>query len=394
MSMKISFLLVYLKFLITFVEIMQDKLIIKEVTTKENLGDFVHLPWQIYKGDSNWVPPLIGDRMKYLNRDKNPFFEHSDVKLFIAKHGHYNKGRIAAVVDHKYNDFHEEKTGYFGFFESVNDTAVSKMLFEKAMEWLRAQGMNRVLGPMNLSTNNECGLLVDGFDSPPAVMMTYNPRYYIDLYEDFGLEKAKDLYAYLIDEQEIPEKLGKVVERLKKRQKFSVRTIDLSQFDKEVAEIKYIYNKSWEKNWGFVPFTDKEFDYLAHDLKQIVDENLVFIAEVEGKPAGFSLAIPDANQALIHINGRLFPFGIFKLLWHKRDINRLRVITMGVIEEYRRSGIDLVFYHKTFVNGIEKGYTSAELSWVLEDNTLMNRAAKDLNAKIYKTYRIYQYELS
>lgn len=372
---------------------MSEGLEIREVTSREDLGDFVKLPWQIYKGKDNWVPPLIGERMKYLSKKKNPLFEHAEVKLFIVKHGRYKKGRIAALVDENFIDFHDEKTGFFGFFESVNDTKVSRLLFDKAMEWLKSQGMNKALGPMDLTTNNECGLLIEGFDDPPAVMMPYNPEYYIDLYKDYGLKKAKDLYAYLIDNPEMPEKLERVVNRMQERKNFSIRTLDMSKFDQEVQKIKRIYNKAWEKNWGFVPMTDAEFEFLADSLEQIVDEDLAFVAEVDGEPAGFSLALPDINQALSHMNGKLFPFGIFKFLWYKRKIDRLRVIIMGVIEEHRKSGIDLAFYYNTFKTGREKGYASGELSWVLEDNKQMNKIAEDLNGEVYKIYRIYKYNL-
>ncbi|MBN2543272.1 N-acetyltransferase [bacterium] len=368
---------------------------IKTVVSKEDLGNFIRLPWQVYKGDKNWVAPLLGEEMKFYDPQKNPFFDHSDVVLFLAMSGHYLKGRIAAIIDRNYMDFHNEKTGFFGCFESVNDKEVSEMLFSAASDWLREHGMSMMRGPMNFSTNNTCGLLVNGFDQPPVVMMTYNPGYYIDLYENYGLRKAKDLYAYLYVETEgkIPDLLERNAPRLEKRGGFHVRKIDMKNFDEEVKLIKKIYNAAWEDNWGFVPMTDSEFDHLANDLKMIVDPDLVFVAEVNGEPVGFSLAIPDINYALNRINGRLLPFGIFKLLYHKRRIHKLRVITMGVIKGFRNRGIDLIFYYYTFKEGFARGYDRAEMSWVLEDNFMMNKALEKIGAEIYKTYRIYDYPL-
>ncbi|MBN1756129.1 N-acetyltransferase [bacterium] len=366
-----------------------------KVDNRSELGNFIRLPWQIYKGNPFWVAPLIGEEMKFYNPHENPFFDHSQVTLFLVKRGHYLKGRIAAIIDQNYIDFHHEKVGFFGCFECVNDNGVANLLFDSVAKVLREGGMEIMRGPMNFSTNETCGLLVENFEDSPLVMMTYNLPYYSGLVEGYGFTKAKDLYAYYLShpDKKIPERLERVALKLQNRNSFSVRKIRLSDFEKEVKRIRLIYNSAWEANWGFVPMTEAEFDHLAKNLKLIVDPDLVFIAEVDNQPVGFSLTLPDINYALKRLNGKLFPFGIIKLLWFRRKISRVRVITMGVKREYRKRGIDLAFYYHTFREGYAKGYTEGEFSWVLEDNYMMRKGLEDLGAEIYKTYRIYDHQL-
>lgn len=355
--------------------------------------DFLYLPWtaHIYQNDPNWIPNLISEDKKLLNPMVHPFHQHADVELFMAySDTHKPIGRIAAIINRAHNDYYKEQTGFFGFFECVNDREVSGRLFKSAADWLRSKGMKIMRGPMNLSTNETCGLLIDGFDSPPVVMMTYNPRYYLELMDDAGLVKAKDLYAWYLDASiEIPDKMVRVAERVKSHHNIIIRQADMRRLDKEVAIIKEVYNKAWSDNWGFVPMTDDEFRFMAKDMGKIVDPSLLLIAEVNGKPAGFSLALPDLNQALRRVNGRLFPFGIFKFLWYARRINGARVITMGIIPEYRKRGIDVIFYIESIKSAIVKGYKWGELSWILDDNILMNRTIESLGARLYKKYRIY-----
>jgi len=361
------------------------------------LKRFIKFPWSIYRKDPNWVPPLLLERKEFLNRGKNPFFKHADVVLFLAEKNGQVVGRIAGIVNHNHIKEHNEKVGFFGLFECVNDQEVAKALLDSVRAWLKSKGMEIMRGPANFSSNEEWGFLLEGFDSPPVIMMTYNPPYYLEQVESYGMTKAKDLYAYFIDETlPTPPRVVRMAENIRKKEGITIRDLNLKQFSREVLEIKHIYNSAWSKNWGFIPMTDEEFDHLAKDLKQIVDPHMVFIAEVNGKPAGFSLALPDFNQVLARMNGRLFPFGIFKLLWHtkvKNKINGVRIITMGVLPEYQKRGIDTVFYVETYNVGVKRGYRWAEMSWILEDNVLMNRMLELLGAKLYKKYRIYEIEI-
>ena len=365
-----------------------------EVKDRAHLAAFIHFPWKVYKYEPNWVAPLVGEEYKLHNFNKHPFWKHAEAKYFLAVDKGQVLGRIAAIYDPNFISFQELNWGYWGFFECIHNQGVANSLFEAAANWLKNKGVEAAIGPMNPSTNYSCGLLVKGFDSPPVVMMTYNPKYYIELIEGYGMEKAKDLWAWIVDTPRIPERLEKLGNYALKKGGFTIRKVDFSKIDEEIRRIFGIYNKAWEKNWGFVPMTEAEFLHLAKELKMIADKDLVFIAEVDGKPVGFSLALPDVNQALIHIrSGRLFPFGIIKLLYYSKKINRLRVITMGVIEGYRNRGIDIAFYYYTFKEGLKKGYIAAECSWVLEDNVLMNKALEDIGAKMYKIYRIYMMKL-
>jgi len=367
---------------------------IRVVKAKSDLMSFIRLPWQIYKDDLHWVAPLLVERKEFLNKTKNPFFKHADVVFYLAERNGQAVGRIAGIVNHNHVEYHQEKAGFFGFFECVNDYQVAKALLDKVRDWLRSKGMEIMRGPANFSSNEEWGFLLEGFDCRPVIMMTYNPPYYLEFAERYGMVKAKDLFAYFIDETSYPpQRVLRMAESIRKRQNIRLRSLNMKEFKEEVEGIKQIYNAAWSKNWGFVPMTDQEFDHLAKNLKQIVDPHMVFIAEVDGRPAGFSLALPDFNQVLARLNGRLFPLGILKLLWHTKIRNKIdgvRIITMGVVPEFQKRGIDTVFYVQSFDVGVKRGYRWAEMSWVLEDNTLMNRVMQLLGAKLYKKYRIYE----
>lgn len=375
----------------------EDQIVIQEVKTEKELLQFIKFPWKIYKDDSNWVPPLIFERKSFFDPRKNPFFEHALVKNFLASRDGQLVGRISAIVNHNHNRFHNDRVGFFGFFESIKDYQVSAQLFDTAGDFLKSQGMELMRGPCNFSTNDELGFLSEGYDSPPVIMMTYNPRYYLDFAEEYGFRKAKDLYAYYLHEPiKLPERVVRVAEKVKKKRNLRIRRLNLKRLDSEIKIIKEIYNSAWSDNWGFVPMTDREFDHMAKGLKRIVDPDLVLIAEVNGEPAGFSLALPNINQVLKKLNGRLFPLGILKLLWYtkiKRLVDGTRILTAGVVEKYRRQGIDNVFYLDTYRIGTRKGYTWGEFSWILEDNHAMNSALETLGARIYKKYRIYEMEI-
>jgi hypothetical protein len=332
-----------------------------------------------------------------LNTKKHPFYKTSDVELFLARRDGRVVGRIMAILNRAHNEFHNERAGFFGFFEVENDKHVAAALLDAARDWVRGGGATALRGPMNPSTNYECGLLVEGFDLDPMVMMTYNPPYYAELLEGYGMTKAVDLYAYDIgvDYFNHSNKLQRVAERLRKKSNISVRPVNLKEFRNEVGIIRQIYNDAWSRNWGFVPMSEEEFDHLAKDLKQIVDPRVVLIAEQKtdgGKPraVGFLLAVPDINYALKKINGRLLPLGLLKLLWHSRKIDSIRVITMGGISELQNLGLGSIFLDEIYRRGPAAGFNTGEMSWVLENNVMMNRAAELIGGRRSKTYRIYE----
>jgi hypothetical protein len=365
-----------------------------EVDNKSRVNRFIKFPWQVYKGDPNWVPPLIIDMKVKLNPQKHPYFEHSSAKLFLAEKDGHIAGRIAATVNNNHNRFHAENIGFFSFFECLNDQEVANALFQASADYLKAQKVDLMRGPANWSSNDDWGMLIDAFDMPPVVMMTYNPSYYVALCENFGFKKTMDIYAYWLTRQEIPERIVRVAELLKKRTKITFRTVDMKHFPQEVERIRQVYNSAWSRNWGFVPMTAHEFDHIAKDLKTIINPNLIIIAEDQGRPVGFSMAIPDVNRALIHINGRLLPFGILKLLYYMKKVHAVRVPVMGVVPEYQKRGIDLLFYYESIKNSLDFNYNDCEVSWVLEINEMMKRAAENMGAKKYKTYRLYDYLLT
>ena len=370
---------------------------IVEVESAARLNDFIDLPNRLYGNDPNYVTPLKSERLEFFDRDKNPFYRAAKTKLFLAERDGEIVGRIATCINFAHNEYHEEQTGFFGFFDCVDDIEVASSLLKTAMIQLKRENMERMRGPMNFSSNHECGFLVEGFDSPPVVMMTYNPPYLPRLAEKFGLKKVMDLLAYKLTQNDpIPERVQKIVEKLRKRAGVTVRNLNMRDFENEVQKVRQIYNEAWEHNWGFVPMTEDEFNHLSKGLKQIVEPELIFIAEHEGRPVGFLMAVPDVNQALIHLKGKLMPVGLFKLLWHTKVSNKIdgiRVITMGVVPEFRKRGLDSILYVDIYNRGIERGYKWAELSWILETNELMRSAIEQMGADLYKRYRIVEMPL-
>jgi GNAT superfamily N-acetyltransferase len=374
-------------------EEMSVNIVVEPVAGKKQLKEFVRLPYMLYRKDSHWVAQLMMDDMKKLDREKHPFFKHAAAELFVARQSGKAVGRIAVIDDSLWKEVYGEKAAYWGWLECVNEPDVAKALFETAYAWARNRGCTRIIGPMSPNANDIVGLLVKGFDEPPCIMMPYNPAYYGTLIEGCGNRKWKDLIAWLIDDDTIPERLAKIMPVVEKRGKFSVRTVNMKDFAHEIERARDIYNEFEKVNSIYTPFTEEEFEYTGKDLKIAIDPGLVLFAEVDGKPVGLSLAIPDMNVALKPARGRLFPFGIIKILLAQKRIKRIRVLSMGVLKDYRNRGIDISFYYHTYVNAKKKGYTSAELSWVEEDNTDMNNVASRLNAKPYKTYRVYEHAL-
>jgi len=369
---------------------------IRTVTSKKELMQFIKLPWKIYKDDPHWVPPLIMDRKKILNKEKNPFFQHAEMDMFLAIKEGEPVGRIAAITNENHNKFHEDNLGFFGFFESIDDLQVSTALFDKVDEWLKEKGKDGVIGPFNPSTNDEVGLLINGFDSPPYVMMCHNPPYYESLVEKAGYEKAKDLNAWFLDIRgmELPEKIKRVANASVKKYGLTIRNIKLKNINKEIHNIRAVYNDSWSRNWGFVPFTDAEIEHLAADLKQIAIEEFVTLAFKGDRPIGFLLTLPNINEILINNkSGRLFPTGLFKLMTGIKKIKTVRTITLGVVKDFQHLGLGTILYTDLIGRAQRMGLIGGEMSWVLEDNEAMNRPIQLMGSKKYKTYRAYQKKL-
>jgi hypothetical protein len=337
------------------------------------------------------VPPLLIDVKSRLNQ-KHPFFEHGEIQSFIARDENGKSiGRVSAILNRQFEEIHHQAVGFFGFFDSVNDPAVARALLDHAGNFLRERGLTAMRGPGGCTIYDEWGTLVDGFDTPPAVMMPHNPRYYNELLEACGFVKAKDVFAYQLFEGQLSERVMRIAEKLESRLKLHIRPIRKHEFWKEVDRILLVFNDAWEANWGYVPLTEKELHVIAESLKLMYDPRLVFMAETDaGQPVGFCMTLPDVNVLLKKINGRLLPTGIFTLLFGLKKLSRARVMLMGVHRDFRMRGIDTVFYYRTYKAGLEAGYNWAEFSWVLEDNKAMNDAALGMGAQAYKTWRIWE----
>jgi GNAT superfamily N-acetyltransferase len=366
------------------------KITVREATSASDIKKFIRFPWKIYSKDSFWVPPLLAERKLFFNSRKNPFYRHSDVALWLAERDGEVVGTISSHVDHNFVEFQQEQTGQFGFFECIDDPEVAAALLGRAEDYLREKKMERAIGPFNFTTNHECGLLVDGFDGTPVIMMTYNPRYYEKLITDAGYEKAMDLFAYSMDTKSIPPGLESFAEKfLSSDSGITIRKMDFSQIEREIKNGRIVYNQAWSKNWGAVPLTDEEFALVIRELKPILDPDLCFFALKGEEPIGFALSLPDVNPVVKTLNGKLFPFGWYKLLQAKKHYKYIRVLVLGVLQEYHQLGIGGVFYYLTWKEAISKGVQGAEMSWILENNKPMRRALEMMGAEIYRTYRIY-----
>jgi GNAT superfamily N-acetyltransferase len=359
---------------------------------RTTLKDFIELPYTLYRADPHWVPPLRIAVKDLLDRVKHPFYKTAEAEFFLARRNGRPLGRIAAILDHAHNRFHKEQAGFFGFFDCVDDTAVAEALLTSARRWVFEKGARFLRGPVNPSTNYECGILVDGFDSDPMVMMTYNFPYYAALMDRLGLRKAKDLLAYISAPDQVQlTKIQHAARRVLAKTGVRVRPINMKDFAGEVARVWEVYCSAWSLNWGFVPMSREEFFLMGKDMKQILKPDLVLIGEAGGKMVGFALALPDVNQALKPAKGRLFPTGLLKILYHQRRVRSVRVLALGVVPEHRASGVAAAFYARLVENARNLGYQQCEMSWILEDNVLMNRSLEVMGAKRYKTYRIYEW---
>lgn len=365
------------------------------VTTKEERKQFLDFPYSHYEEDEHWIAPLKMEQKKLIDKEKNAFFKNGNIAMFLASQNGEVCGRIAAIEDHRFNKFHNTNIGFFGFFECIDDESVAKLLFKVATDWLSERGYSDVLGPSNPSMMDEIGILIDGFQFDPSFLMPYHKPYYDRLIKSGGLQKEMDMFAFRVTQETVSfDRMYRAEEIVKRRYpRLRIREIDLKNIDQEVQIVRRIFNQAWKDNWGFIPLTEEELASTANDFKMILDPKVAHIAEIAGEPIAFSIGLPDLNQALKEIDGKLLPFGIFKLLWHKRNINRIRTALMGVMPEYQGKGIDALLHKEAILNGRQVGYKSSELSWVLETNTNMIRVAERLGAKIEKTYRMYRKEL-
>ncbi len=369
---------------------------IRQVRSARDRDAFVRFAWRIYQGDPQWVPPLLIERKDFINQKLHPFYKHGFAAQFIAYRDGEPVGRIQASDDPHYNAEHGSNVGCFGLFESIDDEEVANSLLTTAADWLRRRGRTQIMGPIDYSTNYACGLLVDGYDTPPRIMMNHNPPYYAGLLESWGLSKAKDLYSWWFDDScDVLAAWREKAERLAARRRFVIRPFRLDDFQAEIERCKAVYNAAWERNWGFVKMTDEEFAYLAKHLRQLALPELLLLAEVDGQPVGFSMTLPDLNEAIRPLDGRLFrwglPIGLFRLFRNQRRIRTARLLTLGVLEGFRRRGITELLILRTLDYGKNVAhYTGAELGWTLEDNELINRTILAVGGRRYKTYRIYE----
>lgn len=365
-------------------------LTVAPLLNRRDRADFIRFPFRLYKGDPCWIPPLILDMKEKLDKRRHPFFTHGDGAFFLARRNGRVTGRIAALLDREHNRYHSEKAASFGLFDFDRDPEVAGALLEKAASFAAERGMKMLRGPLNYSTNEECGSLVEGFDFPPAIMMPYNPPWQEGIFESLGLMKARDLLAYIIDENTPFDRLRRLADRSAKRYDLHVRPVDLKRFREEQQLILEIYNAAWKDNWGYVPMDAAEFGWHARKMKMVLVPDLALVVEARGRTAGFIISLPDFNQVMKRMKGRLFPFGLIKFLYHRRHITGIRVMAMGIRPEFRNQGAEAAMIHETITAGMRLGYKWAELSWVLEDNEPMTRLAEKIGARAYKRYRIWE----
>ncbi len=372
---------------------------IREHRPGEDLDAFLKVPFEIFRDDPVWVAPLEMDIRDRLTPAKNPFFEHAEGTLFTAWEGSRVVGRVSAQIDQEHLRVHKDGAGFFGFFDTIEDPRVAKALIEAATEWNRARGMQRMRGPMSLSVNEEIGTLVEGFETPPMIMMPHSRPYQGRMAEAAGLTKVKDLYAWRYDAGHIPPRAQKAWDGVKEMPEVHIRSVRKADMESELRIIMDVFNDAWSDNWGFVPATEAELRKAAADMKLIIDEDLAFVVEIEGKPMGICVCLPNLNEAIYDLRGKLFPFGFAKLLWRlkvKRPTGA-RLMLLGLRKELRgvkRYGaLSLAMYVELARRGTGKGYNWGELSWTLEDNTPVNLGIRAMGAKIYKRYRLYEKEL-
>jgi GNAT superfamily N-acetyltransferase len=370
--------------------------VIVPVRSARERREFIGVPWPLYRSDPHWVPPLISDQRAFIDPRHGPFYEHGQAQLLLARRAGKAVGRISAHVNHLYDQMYQDGAGFFGFFECEDDQETAHALLAAAAEYLRDNKKKRIVGPMNFAVYDEIGIVVQGFDSDPYVMNSHNPPYYQKLLEQEGLRKEIDWIAYrgyTVNDDKVSRRLFSVREQVLKRSDFHLRQIDLSRVEREAAIIDAVFRNAWVKNWGHVPWTEREFARFKDAVKKIVIPELSFIGEVGGRPVGFALSIYDANQAVKKINGRLFPFGFITFLTQLKRTDRFRHILMGVHEDYRNQGIEIAFYVSMTESARRLGFREVEMSLIVENNFSMRNSLKHFPLEAYKTYRIYSKNL-
>jgi GNAT superfamily N-acetyltransferase len=369
---------------------------IRPVHSKADVGRFIRVPFRLYRDEPNWVPPLLFERRKFLDRSKNPFFEHARAEYFLALRDGRPVGRITAQVDDRFQEFQDNKWGWFGFFECEEDGEAAAALLAAAEAWLRAEGCDRMVGPADFSTNDECGVLIEGHDRTPLILSPWTHRYYPALLEGADMAKAMDLLMWelqITDRDEVNPVIWRLADEVEARHGIKIRTMRKRDMEAEVRRFMEIYNAAWERNWGFVPLTDSEVRHYAKQLKPIADERWTFMAEKDGEPVGAALTLPDYNQVLIHLGGRLLPFGWLKALYWRRKIDRVRVFALGVKSDYQHTGVAAKLYAEHFAAAPRTGMLYGEMGWILETNRNMNRAMEAMNGRVVRRFRLYEREL-
>ncbi len=361
---------------------------------------FFKIPYLLYGHDPHWVAPLLMEEHLRLNPKKNPFFKNGEASFWVAWKDGKAVGRISAQVNHLHNERYQEKTGHFGYFDCINDQEVAQALLNKARQFLQGKGMNKIVGPMTLSINEYVGLLVEGFDSRPYPYMAHNAPYASKLLEEAGFQKVKDLLAWKYDAlRPVPETAQQIADVVAQYPGLVIRELNLKKMDEEIHIVSDVFNSAWSKNWGFIPWSDAEIKQAAKDLKMILHPKLALIAEVEGKPAAISIAIPNYHEAIYDLKGRLFPFGIFKFLYRMKVKNpkTARLCLLGIKKEFRHDvlgGLSVLLYCEMHKRGQTLGMTGGELSWTLEDNVKINTGIELMGGVAYKKYRVYEKTLS
>jgi GNAT superfamily N-acetyltransferase len=372
-------------------------LTVEPVLSRRDLAQFLKLPYRIYgRNHPQYVFPLLAQQKAFLDQRKNPFFGHAETRLWVAREGAQPVGRIAAAVDRVSNEYHRESLGYFGFYEATTDQAVAQALLAEARDWLHGQGQTVMRGPGCFTTNHDyLGLLIKGHELPPVIGMPWQPPYYQTQFEDFGLVKAKDLYAweFTAPDGASPARIARFAERVQSRLPLKIRPFRMDRFWEDAEIVRQIYHAAWHDNWGFVPMDEEEFRHTAKDMKSLVNPGFLLIAELEGEPIGFAMTTQDFNEALAPLKGSLLPFGWLKFLLAKRKIRSARTLLLGVLPEHRLKGIDVLLIHETVRHGATIGIHRGECSWILEDNTVMNRSLEKYGATLKNVYRLYELDL-
>ncbi|MBW8059508.1 MAG: hypothetical protein FVQ78_04080 [Solirubrobacterales bacterium] len=372
---------------------------IRPIRTRRELKRFVKVPFRLHRDHPQWVAPLVFERMEFLNRKKNPWFEHGEAEFFIAERDGEPVGRITAQVDERWDEFQGGRDGMFGFFETVDDREVAEALLGAAEGWLRDRGRQRVLGPMDFTTNDEVGMLIEGFELRPMILQPWHPPFYRELVEGLGYAKAIDLLMWHLELGELEEGgsfhdfIHQAAEQAETEHGVVVRGISKRDLDAELARQMDVYNEAWGDNWGFIPITDAERRSHIRSMKPILDERWMMAAEKDGEVIGGAVTLPDINQVLVRMDGRMLPFGWLRFLLGRRKIDRVRVFALGVKPDYQHLGVAAALYVRHLENASPDGVPAGEMGWILETNEPMNRAMEGMGGSVVKRYRIYERSL-